>query len=159
MSAFWFWTTGSSLLTGPEGLSAKERENLKKLKALRRYRRRYGAEALLHRQLRERRQTLTEGAPQVLAESPPTSHIQKSTSVARLLASGWIRIRTTFIHFRCGQLICAFGIGKDFFDWQPFCHFQRSGLSRLLAPLFLFVCFLKPFFFFKAFKKWSSLAR
>ncbi|XP_077472340.1 KAT8 regulatory NSL complex subunit 2 [Stigmatopora argus] len=58
-------TIGSSLLTGPEGLSAKERENLKKLKALRRYRRRYGAEALLHRQLRERRQTATEGAPQV----------------------------------------------------------------------------------------------
>ncbi|XP_051911178.1 KAT8 regulatory NSL complex subunit 2-like [Hippocampus zosterae] len=57
-------TIGSSLLTGPEGLSSKERENLKKLKALRRYRRRYGAEALLHRQLRERRQTLTEGAPQ-----------------------------------------------------------------------------------------------
>ncbi|XP_019737498.1 KAT8 regulatory NSL complex subunit 2 isoform X2 [Hippocampus comes] len=57
-------TIGSSLLTGPEGLSAKERENLKKLKALRRYRRRYGAEALLHRQLRERRQTVTEGAPQ-----------------------------------------------------------------------------------------------
>ncbi|XP_061684180.1 KAT8 regulatory NSL complex subunit 2 [Syngnathoides biaculeatus] len=58
-------TIGSSLLTGPEGLSVKERENLKKLKALRRYRRRYGVEALLHRQLRERRQTLTEGAPQV----------------------------------------------------------------------------------------------
>ncbi|XP_057685871.1 KAT8 regulatory NSL complex subunit 2 [Corythoichthys intestinalis] len=57
-------TIGSSLLTGPEGLSAKERENLKKLKALRRYRRRYGMEALLHRQLRERRQTVTEGAPQ-----------------------------------------------------------------------------------------------
>lgn len=57
-------TLGSSLLTGPEGLSLKERENLKKLKALRRYRRRYGSEALLHRQLRERRQALTEGAPQ-----------------------------------------------------------------------------------------------
>uniref|UniRef100_A0A3Q3WX29 KAT8 regulatory NSL complex subunit 2 n=1 Tax=Mola mola TaxID=94237 RepID=A0A3Q3WX29_MOLML len=56
---------GSSLLTGPEGLSMKERENLKKLKALRRYRRRYGVEALLHRQLRERRQAATEGAPQV----------------------------------------------------------------------------------------------
>ncbi|KAJ3585879.1 hypothetical protein NHX12_012287 [Muraenolepis orangiensis] len=55
---------GSSLLTGPEGLSLKERENLKKLKALRRYRRRYGVEALLHRQLRERRQAATEGAPQ-----------------------------------------------------------------------------------------------
>ncbi|CAL8366914.1 unnamed protein product [Lota lota] len=55
---------GSSLLTGPEGLSLKERENLKKLKALRRYRRRYGAEALLHRQLRERRQAATEGGPQ-----------------------------------------------------------------------------------------------
>ncbi|XP_020773596.1 LOW QUALITY PROTEIN: KAT8 regulatory NSL complex subunit 2 [Boleophthalmus pectinirostris] len=57
-------TLGSSLLTGPEGLSLKERENLKKLKALRRYRRRYGTEALLHRQLRERRQALTDGAPQ-----------------------------------------------------------------------------------------------
>ncbi|KAJ8258222.1 hypothetical protein GJAV_G00194520 [Gymnothorax javanicus] len=53
---------GSSLLTGPEGLSMKERENLKKLKALRRYRRRYGVEALLHRQLRERRLAATEGA-------------------------------------------------------------------------------------------------
>lgn len=58
-------SSGSSLLTGPEGLSMKERENLKKLKALRRYRRRYGVEALLHRQLRERRQAVTEGAPQV----------------------------------------------------------------------------------------------
>ncbi|KAM9504797.1 KAT8 regulatory NSL complex subunit 2 isoform 2-T5 [Salvelinus alpinus] len=56
-------TLGSSLLTGPEGLSMKERENLRKLKALRRYRRRYGVEALLHRQLRERRQAVTEGAP------------------------------------------------------------------------------------------------
>ncbi|XP_076840480.1 KAT8 regulatory NSL complex subunit 2 isoform X2 [Brachyhypopomus gauderio] len=54
-------TIGSSLLTGPEGLSMKERENLRKLKALRRYRRRYGVEALLHRQLRERRQAVTEG--------------------------------------------------------------------------------------------------
>lgn len=42
----------------------KERENLKKLKALRRYRRRYGVEALLHRQLRERRQAITEGGTQ-----------------------------------------------------------------------------------------------
>ena len=57
--------TGSSLLTGPEGLSLKERDNLRKLKALRRYRRRYGVEALLHRQLRDRRQAITEGAPQV----------------------------------------------------------------------------------------------
>ncbi|XP_026867791.2 KAT8 regulatory NSL complex subunit 2 [Electrophorus electricus] len=54
-------TIGSSLLTGPEGLSMKERENLRKLKALRRYRRRYGVEALLHRQLRERRQAAAEG--------------------------------------------------------------------------------------------------
>lgn len=58
-----FCDLGSSLLTGPEGLSMKERENLKKLKALRRYRRRYGVEALLHRQLRERRQAITEGGP------------------------------------------------------------------------------------------------
>ncbi|KAF7668058.1 hypothetical protein LDENG_00034860 [Lucifuga dentata] len=57
-------TLGNSLLTGPEALSMKERENLKKLKALRRYRRRYGVEALLHRQLRERRQAVTEGASQ-----------------------------------------------------------------------------------------------
>lgn len=57
--------TGNSLLTGPEGLSIKEREDLKKLKALRRYRRRYGVEALLHRQLRERRLAVTEGVPQV----------------------------------------------------------------------------------------------
>ncbi|XP_026061858.1 KAT8 regulatory NSL complex subunit 2-like [Carassius auratus] len=60
-------TIGSSLLTGPEGLSMKERENLKKLKALRRYRRRYGVEALLHRQLRQRRQAITEGGtPQTM---------------------------------------------------------------------------------------------
>ncbi|XP_028848393.1 KAT8 regulatory NSL complex subunit 2-like [Denticeps clupeoides] len=57
-------TLSTSLLTGPEALSMKERENLRKLKALRRYRRRYGVEALLHRQLRERRQAVTEGANQ-----------------------------------------------------------------------------------------------
>ncbi|XP_024149190.2 KAT8 regulatory NSL complex subunit 2 isoform X1 [Oryzias melastigma] len=57
-------TLGNNLLTGAEGLSIKERENLKKLKALRRYRRRYGVEALLHRQLRERRLAVTEGVPQ-----------------------------------------------------------------------------------------------
>ncbi|EMP31230.1 Putative protein C12orf41 like protein [Chelonia mydas] len=54
----------SSLLTGPEGLLAKERENLKQLKCLRRYRQRYGVEALLHRQLKERRMLATEGAAQ-----------------------------------------------------------------------------------------------
>ncbi|XP_076132114.1 KAT8 regulatory NSL complex subunit 2 isoform X1 [Alosa pseudoharengus] len=57
-------TISSSLLTGPEGLSLKERENLRKLKALRRYRYRYGVEALLHRQLRERRQAVTDGVSQ-----------------------------------------------------------------------------------------------
>lgn len=56
--------TGSSLLTGPEGLMAKERENLKRLKCLRRYRQRYGVEALLHRQLKERRMLATDGAAQ-----------------------------------------------------------------------------------------------
>ncbi|XP_072265619.1 KAT8 regulatory NSL complex subunit 2 isoform X2 [Pyxicephalus adspersus] len=55
---------GSSLLTGPEGLASKERDNLKKLKALRRYRKRYGVEALLHRQLKERRMLATEGVSQ-----------------------------------------------------------------------------------------------
>ncbi|CAG6021949.1 unnamed protein product [Menidia menidia] len=60
---------GSSLLTGSEGLSMKERENLKKLKALRRYRRRYGVEALLHRQLRERRQAVTEGPSQLYSRT------------------------------------------------------------------------------------------
>ncbi|KAJ7317809.1 hypothetical protein JRQ81_003971 [Phrynocephalus forsythii] len=55
---------GSSLLTGPEGLLAKERENLKRLKYLKRYRQRYGVEALLHRQLKERRMLATEGAAQ-----------------------------------------------------------------------------------------------
>ncbi|XP_022532803.2 KAT8 regulatory NSL complex subunit 2 [Astyanax mexicanus] len=65
-------TIGTSLLTGPEGLSMKERENLRKLKALRRYRRRYGVEALLHRQLRERRQAITEGA------SPQTHPVRQS---------------------------------------------------------------------------------
>uniref|UniRef100_A0A8B9EHQ0 KAT8 regulatory NSL complex subunit 2 n=1 Tax=Anser cygnoides TaxID=8845 RepID=A0A8B9EHQ0_ANSCY len=55
---------GSSLLTGPEGLMAKERENLKRLKCLRRYRQRYGVEALLHRQLKERRMLATDGAAQ-----------------------------------------------------------------------------------------------
>ncbi|XP_061470812.1 KAT8 regulatory NSL complex subunit 2 isoform X1 [Rhineura floridana] len=57
-------TIGSSLLTGPEGLLAKECENLKRLKYLRRYRQRYGVEALLHRQLKERRMLATEGAAQ-----------------------------------------------------------------------------------------------
>ncbi|XP_037370542.1 KAT8 regulatory NSL complex subunit 2 isoform X2 [Talpa occidentalis] len=55
---------GGSLLTGPEGLLAKERENLKRLKCLRRYRQRYGVEALLHRQLKERRILATDGAAQ-----------------------------------------------------------------------------------------------
>ncbi|KAM6330745.1 KAT8 regulatory NSL complex subunit 2 isoform 3-T3 [Alca torda] len=55
---------GNSLLTGPEGLMAKERENLKRLKCLRRYRQRYGVEALLHRQLKERRMLATDGAAQ-----------------------------------------------------------------------------------------------
>lgn len=55
---------GSNLLTGPEGLLAKERENLKRLKCLRRYRQRYGAEALLHRQLKERRMLATDGVSQ-----------------------------------------------------------------------------------------------
>ncbi|XDB50208.1 hypothetical protein AB1E18_003777 [Capra hircus] len=55
---------GNSLLTGPEGLLAKERENLKRLKCLRRYRQRYGVEALLHRQLKERRMLATDGAAQ-----------------------------------------------------------------------------------------------
>ncbi|KAG8452354.1 hypothetical protein GDO86_004236 [Hymenochirus boettgeri] len=57
-------TIGSNLLTGPEGLASKERENLKRLKALRRYRKRYGVEALLHRQLKERRLLATEGTSQ-----------------------------------------------------------------------------------------------
>lgn len=43
---------------------AKERENLKRLKCLRRYRQRYGVEALLHRQLKERRMLATDGAAQ-----------------------------------------------------------------------------------------------
>ncbi|XP_015706010.1 KAT8 regulatory NSL complex subunit 2 isoform X2 [Coturnix japonica] len=55
---------GSSLLTGPEGLTAKERDNLRRLKCLRRYRQRYGVEALLHRQLKERRVMATDGAAQ-----------------------------------------------------------------------------------------------
>lgn len=63
--------TGSSLLTGPEGLSIKERDNLKKLKALRRYRRRYGVEALLQRQLRERRLAATEGVSMQVSASEP----------------------------------------------------------------------------------------
>ncbi|XP_009072737.1 PREDICTED: KAT8 regulatory NSL complex subunit 2, partial [Acanthisitta chloris] len=50
---------GSSLLTGPEGLMAKERESLKRLRCLRRYRQRYGVEAL-----RERRVMATDGAAQ-----------------------------------------------------------------------------------------------
>ncbi|XP_044535200.1 KAT8 regulatory NSL complex subunit 2 [Gracilinanus agilis] len=55
---------GNSLLTGPEGLLVKERESLKQLKCLRRYRQRYGVEALLHRQLKERRMLATDGAAQ-----------------------------------------------------------------------------------------------
>uniref|UniRef100_UPI00398E493D KAT8 regulatory NSL complex subunit 2 n=1 Tax=Pristiophorus japonicus TaxID=55135 RepID=UPI00398E493D len=54
----------SSLLTGPEATSSKERVDLRKLKALRRYRKRYGVEALLHRQLKERRVLATEGSAQ-----------------------------------------------------------------------------------------------
>ncbi|KAK6308384.1 hypothetical protein J4Q44_G00216550 [Coregonus suidteri] len=65
-------TLGISLLTGPEGLSMKEMVNLRKLKALRRYRRQYDVEALLHRQLLERRQTVTEGAP-------PQAHTVRSS--------------------------------------------------------------------------------
>ncbi|XP_029450481.1 KAT8 regulatory NSL complex subunit 2 isoform X3 [Rhinatrema bivittatum] len=57
-------TIGNSLLTGLEGQSTKEHENLKRLKALRRYRQRYGVEALLHRQLKERRMLATDGASQ-----------------------------------------------------------------------------------------------
>ncbi|XP_053564029.1 KAT8 regulatory NSL complex subunit 2 [Bombina bombina] len=55
---------GSDLQTSSEGLSSKEHESLKRLKALRRYRKRYGIEALLHRQLKERRILATEGASQ-----------------------------------------------------------------------------------------------
>ncbi|XP_041038431.1 KAT8 regulatory NSL complex subunit 2 isoform X1 [Carcharodon carcharias] len=57
-------TLGSSLLPGPEGTSSRERVDHQKLKALRRYRRRYGVEALLHHQLKERRLLVTEGAAQ-----------------------------------------------------------------------------------------------
>lgn len=49
---------------------AKERENLKRLKCLRRYRQRYGVEALLHRQLRERRVLATDGAAQQVRGHP-----------------------------------------------------------------------------------------
>lgn len=62
---------GSSLLTGPEGLTAKERDNLKRLKCLRRYRQRYGVEALLHRQLKERRVMATDGAAQQVCRKSP----------------------------------------------------------------------------------------
>nr|XP_044990692.1 KAT8 regulatory NSL complex subunit 2-like [Jaculus jaculus] len=61
---------GTSLLTGPEGLLAKKRENLKRLKCLRRYRQRYGVEALLHRQLKERRMLATDGAAQQAHTTP-----------------------------------------------------------------------------------------
>lgn len=82
----WLCEAGSSLLTGPEGLSAKERDDLKKLKALRRYRRRYGVEALLHRRLRERRQAVSEGAPQV-ALHLLTPHTHTHTPHSHLLHS------------------------------------------------------------------------
>ncbi|ELV13911.1 hypothetical protein TREES_T100011091 [Tupaia chinensis] len=55
---------GSRLLTGPEGLLAKERDNFKRLKCLRQYRQLYGVEALLHRQLKEWRMLATDGAAQ-----------------------------------------------------------------------------------------------
>nr|XP_006006702.2 PREDICTED: KAT8 regulatory NSL complex subunit 2 [Latimeria chalumnae] len=70
-------TIGSSLLTGPEGLSFKERESLRKLKALRRYRKRYSVEALLHKQLKERRMLATEGTSQ---------HVHSTRSSQRCLA-------------------------------------------------------------------------
>lgn len=63
--------TGSNLLTGAEGLLAKERESLKRLKCLRRYRQRYGVEALLHRQLRERRALASDGAAQQVRTALP----------------------------------------------------------------------------------------
>uniref|UniRef100_A0A3Q0R383 KAT8 regulatory NSL complex subunit 2 n=1 Tax=Amphilophus citrinellus TaxID=61819 RepID=A0A3Q0R383_AMPCI len=81
-------TIGSSLLTGAEGLSMKERDNLKKLKALRRYRRRYGVEALLHRQLRERRQAVTEGAPQRSYSSMYSDIYQDSNQVLFKMCPG-----------------------------------------------------------------------
>ena len=53
---------GSSLLSGPEGVLAKEGEKLKHLKCLQWYGRRYGMEALRHRQ--------AEGAHTVLCNGP-----------------------------------------------------------------------------------------
>jgi len=55
---------GSSPFIGPEGLLAKEGENLKHLKCRPQYDQHYGGEALLHRQLKERRILATDGAAQ-----------------------------------------------------------------------------------------------
>eukprot|EP00062_Callorhinchus_milii_P025418 gi/632986378/ref/XP_007910205.1/ PREDICTED: KAT8 regulatory NSL complex subunit 2 [Callorhinchus milii] len=74
-------TIGSSLLTGPEGLLLKERTDLRKLQALRRYRRRYGVEALLQRQLKERRVLATEGSAQQ-AHLSSLRTVQRCSSVA-----------------------------------------------------------------------------
>ncbi|XP_072927367.1 KAT8 regulatory NSL complex subunit 2-like isoform X1 [Hemitrygon akajei] len=52
----------------PEAMLTKERVDLRKLRALRRYRRRYGLEALLHRQLKERRVMASEGGPHQQAQ-------------------------------------------------------------------------------------------
>uniref|UniRef100_A0A8C2W899 KAT8 regulatory NSL complex subunit 2 n=1 Tax=Chinchilla lanigera TaxID=34839 RepID=A0A8C2W899_CHILA len=57
---------GSSLLTGAEGLLAKE-ENLEQLKCLWQYHQHYRGEALLHRQLKECRMLTTDGASKCLA--------------------------------------------------------------------------------------------
>lgn len=51
----------SPVLGGGDSLSTKERVDVRKLRALRRYRKRFGAEALLHRQLKERRALASEG--------------------------------------------------------------------------------------------------
>ncbi|XP_043545083.1 KAT8 regulatory NSL complex subunit 2 isoform X1 [Chiloscyllium plagiosum] len=54
------------LLPEPDTPSTRDRVDRQKLRALRRYRRRYGAEALLHQQLKERRLLATEGTAQQL---------------------------------------------------------------------------------------------
>ncbi|XP_067883708.1 LOW QUALITY PROTEIN: KAT8 regulatory NSL complex subunit 2, partial [Heterodontus francisci] len=69
-----------SLLSGPEAASSRERVDLRKLKALRRYRKRYGVEALLHRQLKERRVLATEGTAQQ-AHSASVRAAQRCTVV------------------------------------------------------------------------------
>lgn len=114
---------GSSLLTGPEGLLAKERENLKRLKYLRRYRQRYGVEALLHRQLKERRMLATEGAAQQVLESGCTFMCSESLGSMKAEIVGL----TILLEVKVGA--------KSLIDSEMFKRFQLPSKTNVLEEL------------------------